>query len=595
MADNSLPTPTPPTSSSGQVGQTPTPIKPPPSTLSQAPKEVPPPSVGGATNIVPPPNSGTITPPPAPDGSLPEVVDPTLPAPTPDQLQKIAQMPGMEKKGNDPSVPVGKEDQAAVKQEVPQIVQPGQKSKSMPKFANFTKGPVKKFLPFIIGGVVILLVAVIAFAFMSRGGSSSTSVSVDQADPSTTNNNSNTGTTGTTGNTNTKQVVLTYWGLWESASIIEPILRDFEAANPGVLVKYVKQSHKDYRERLQTAIASGEGPDVFRYHASWVPMLSEDLAAMPSSVMSPATYKQSFYQIATQQLQYNGQIVGIPLMYDNLMLYYNQEIFATASVEPPKTWAELKEIANTLTITKDGEIERAGVALGNATNVEHFSDVMGLLMLQNGADFTDPTSKAAQDALTFYTNFQTTDKVWSEKLPSSTAAFAKGDVAMMFAPSWRAHDVLAMNPNLKFKMVATPKLADKDITWASYWAEGVNAKGKNKDFAWALLKYLSSSDVMKKLYANESAVRAFGEPYSLVSLSSTVSTDPYVAPVLAGAENAQSWYLNSYTHDNGINDQLIKYYTDAVNAVTSGDKDVDEAMATVKLGTTQVLRQFGVN
>lgn len=564
MADNQLPTPTP--LQLGSSGDNADQIKPPPSTLMPAPK----PAVGENIPVTPMPT------PVAPPKMEKEQFG-SVSAPTPDQLAKIVKQ----------SQPVGPEIKTAVKKESPTILKPGEK-KNGPKLAVLPGGPLKKFLPFIIGGVVLLIVAIFVLIKMFGGSGGSSSVSIDETD-------SQSGGTGATpSQAPTKQVVLTYWGLWESDESVSPVLREFEQAHPGVLVKYVKQSPKDYRERLQTAIASGQGPDIFRFHASWVPMLKDDLSAMPTSVMSPANFKQAFYPIASQQLQVNGQIVGLPLMYDNLMLYYNEEIFNTANLQPPKTWAELKEMAVKLTIKEKDEVKRGGIALGNASNVEHFSDVLGLLMLQNGADFTKPTSKAAQDAITFYTNFVKVDKVWSDKLPSSTAAFARGDVAMMFAPSWRVHDVKAINPNLKFKMVAVPKLASKEVTWATYWAEGVNSKGKNSTTAWELLKFLGSSETMKKLYANQSQIRSFGEPYSLVSLASNVSTDQYVSPVLAGAPSAQNWYLNSFTHDNGINDQLIKYYKDAVNSVlTSGD--VGEVMDVVEKGTAQVLRQYGVN
>lgn len=590
MTDNKLPSPTQPKVSTQQLGgQAPlgggtTPIKPPPTTLVPSmPSKVniPTPTTGPAS--VPPPSVGQVSVPDSGAASPLGAPDKTVVAPTPDQLSKIAQQADA---GSDPQDSV-KGSGMSGKKEVPKIIQPGGRR---PLFASFTGGKLKKFLPFIIGGGVLLLILIVFGLIRAFGGSSNSSVSVDQAMPA----DNGTQQVAQQPAAPTKQVVLTYWGLWENDTIIAPVLRKFEEQNPGVLVKYVKQSPKDYRERLQTAIASGQGPDLFRFHASWVPMLADDLASMPNSVMSSANYRQSFYPIASEQLQQDGQIVGVPLMYDGLMLYYNEDIFNTAGVQPPKTWAELKELATKLTIEEGGQIKRAGVALGNASNVEHFSDVIGLLMIQNGADFTKPTSKAAQDALTFYTNFVKTDKVWSDKLPSSTAAFARGDVAMMFAPSWRAHDVLAINPDLKFQMVQPPRLADKDVAWATYWAEGVNSKSKNKDYAWALIKYLSSSDVMKTLYSNQSQVRAFGEPYSLVSLSSLLSSDPYVAPVLAGANVAESWYLNSYTHDNGINDQIIKYYTDAVNAILTGSK-AEEVMVTVEKGTTQVLRQYGVN
>lgn len=387
--------------------------------------------------------------------------------------------------------------------------------------------------------------------------------------------------------------MVTYWALWEPSEVFSQTISEFEKANPGIKVNYVKQSHKDYRERLQTAIASGNGPDAYRYHASWVPMLKNELAAMPSSVMSASEYQKTFYPVAAKQLQVGGQIVGVPLMYDGLGLYYNKDILSTAQIDPPTTWAELRAAAIQLTLRSNGVIQRGGLAIGNASNVEHFADIMGVLLLQNGADPTNPTTDEAKDALTFYTNFIKVDKVWDERLPNSTVAFARGEAAMMLAPSWRAHEIKTINPQLQFGVVPVPKLADKRLGWASYWAEGVSAQSKNKDAAWKFLQYLASAPVLQKLYAEQSQVRAFGEPYSRSELASQLASDPYVGAYLTDAPTSQSWYLNSFTHDNGINDQLIKYYQDAINAVIEG-KSVQSTLQTLDLGTKQVLRQYGV-
>ena len=136
-----------------------------------------------------------------------------------------------------------------------------------------------------------------------------------------------------------------------------------------------------------------------------------------------------------------------------------------------------------------------------------------------------------RDALRYYNSFNE-DPVFSTKLPSSTVAFAREEVAMMFAPSWRAHEVLSLNPELEFGIAPVPKLSEKKIGWASYWAEGVSSKSKNQESAWQLLKYLSSKEVMQKLYSSQSQIRAFGEIYPRRDL----------------AEAVDSEYAVSYTH-----------------------------------------------
>lgn len=449
-----------------------------------------------------------------------------------------------------------------------------------PVYAAPKKSPLK-FLPLIIGA--LLLIAVGIFAAMKFLGNRNASVS-----PTDNTNTQDGGRQVVTG----EQITLEYWGLWEPNEVLDEVLKEFEQQNVGVTVRYTKQSHRDYRERLQTAIASGNGPDVFRYHASWVPMLTQELAKMPASVMSTADFKKTFYPVASKQLEVDGQMVGIPLMYDGLALYYNKEIFRTANATPPKTWPELKTLASQLTVRSDAGIERGGLAIGNATNVEHFADILALLIIQNGGDIKNPNTPQGRDALLFYTNFVRQDKVWSESLPSSTVAFARGDVAMMFAPSWRAHEIKAANPQLEFGIAPLPIL-DKKVTWASYWAEGVNAKSKKAEMSWKLLKYMSTPETLRKLYSNASEVRAFGEIYPRVDMAKDLENNEFVAPYLSDAPQAEAGFMSGYTHDNGLNDVTIKYYEDAVNALLTGKK-VEDTLVTVDQGTKQIMRQYNI-
>lgn len=481
----------------------------------------------------------------------------------------------------------------AVQSEKPGIAQPETKQ---PMFASVKSSP-KKMLMMGLGAATAVLLIIMGVRSLFGGSTpKQTATSTPKTGSTTT---GSTGTTnsgaGSTADTGDQQVVV-YWGLWEESALLTKTITDFEASHPGFKIDYRKQSHRDYRERLQTAIASGNGPDLFRFHAAWTPMLKSNLAALPTKVMSSEEYKKTFFPIAAKQLQAGGQIVGIPLMYDGLALYYNKEILKTANAQPPKTWSEVRTLANDLTvpsnkIERNQGIQRAGIALGNTANVEHFADILGLLILQNGGDPSSPASTEVRDALVFYTNFVKNDQVWDDKLPSSTVAFARGEAAMMIAPSWRAHEVKSLNPDLDFATVPVPKLPESSVGWASYWAEGVSAKSKNQDVAWEFLKYLSSAEVQKQLYSEASQARAFGELYSRVDLAEELSSDPIVGAYFEDAPVAQAWFMSSYTHDNGLNDQTIKYYTDAVNVVLQGE-DPEKAVVALSKGVKQVLSQY---
>lgn len=390
------------------------------------------------------------------------------------------------------------------------------------------------------------------------------------------------------------QVTLTYWGLWEAQEIMEPLIKEYQEKNPLVKINYSFQSYKDYRERLQSALARNEGPDIFRIHNTWIPLFKKDLAAAPKQAADLINFKENFYPLMEKELLSGNSLLAVPLGFDVLALYYNTEIFEQANKTYPSTWDELRRTALELTVRDtSGKIQTAGVALGTANNVDHFSDILGLMMLQNGVNLRQPSGVLAEDALKFYTIFALTDKVWDNTLPPSTYAFATGKVAMIFAPSWRAHEIKDINPQLKFKTAPAPQLPGTKISWASYWVEGVNKQSKNSAVAWDFLAYLFSKETLLKFYQEASKRRAFGEPFPRKDLRDRLIDDPIVGAFVQQMEYAQSWYFCSRTFDNALNDKIIYYLQETVNKILAGES-VSSSLKTLSSGVTQVLTQYKI-
>lgn len=392
-----------------------------------------------------------------------------------------------------------------------------------------------------------------------------------------------------------KEVTITYWGLWENDATLRGVIADFEAKNPKIKVQYIKESPKQYRERLQSAINRGEGPDGFRFHNTWVAMLRNQLALVPPSIMSPAEFTSTFFPVIVNDLVAGQSIFGLPLMIDGLGLYINDDLFSTAGVTPPTTWTEVINIVPRLTVKNGSTIVTSAIALGTASNVEHFSDILALMFLQNGASLTKLSGKEAEETLLFYKKFADPNDplyTWSEGIDNSVSAFAAGRVAMILAPSWRAHDVKAINPNLRFKIVPVPQLPGNTVAWASYWVEGVSSKSKYQQQTWEFIKYLTSSEGASKLYTEGSKTRLFGEPYARVDLANTITDDPFTGAYVKQALFARSFPLASRTYDNGINDKLIKYLEDAVNGMATSAPS--KVLETASQGFRQVLSTYGL-
>ena len=391
-------------------------------------------------------------------------------------------------------------------------------------------------------------------------------------------------------------VTLNYWGLWENDSVTQQLLTDFEAKYPNITVQYTQESPQQYRERLQAAITRGDGPDVFRFHNTWIPMLRPQLATVPPSVMTVQEFTNTFFPIAVNNLVAGQNIFGIPLEVDGLGLYVNDDLFANAGVTVPTTWTDLANIVPKLTVKNGDSIVTSAIALGTAGNVAHFSDILGLLFYQNGADLTTLTGANAEQTLSFYHQFADPTSAlytWNDGMDDSVAAFAAGRVAMILAPSWRAHDIIKMNPKLKFHIAPVPQLQGNSVAWASYWVEGVNSRSLNQDAAWKFVEFMTSKDGAAKLYNEESKVRTFGEPYARMDLANTIQNDPYTGAYVKQALFARSFPVASDTFDNGLNDRLIQYLTDAVNGLNNGSSPT-QVLQTASNGFRQVLSSYGL-
>ncbi len=394
-------------------------------------------------------------------------------------------------------------------------------------------------------------------------------------------------------------LVLTYWGLWENPEVLDPVIAQYKKTHPNIEISYTKQSQKQYRERLQSAIERGEGPDIFRFHNTWVPMLKNDLAPSGKTGYGAAEFQQTFYPVASQDLVLNGKVYGAPLMFDSLGLYYNEDLLRNAGVTPPTTWEQLTSAVKSIRVPDSSGtgIVTAAVALGTTNNVEHYSDILALMFMQNGANLLNPVGKEAEDTLSFYYMFANPASefyTWNETLDNSILAFANGKVAMIFAPSWQVFTIKQLNPNLKFQVLPVPQLTGTNTTWATYWVEGVSSKSKNVDAAWEFLKYLTSkeSEVMLYTEVTKDKNRPFGEPYSRVDLAPSISNDPYVGAYIRQAQTAQSFFLASRTYDNGINDRMSKYLEDGINSLKQNNS-VQSALEVISKGFAQVLSNYG--
>lgn len=380
----------------------------------------------------------------------------------------------------------------------------------------------------------------------------------------------------------TEPVSLNVWGVYESPEVYDELSQNYQIENPNVSVIYDDRSiltPSEYKERIFTRLSAGSSAqDIVLVHNSWVPELSQYLSSMPQELLTAEAYSNNFYSSASQSAILNNNIYAVPAFYDGLVLVYNREHFEEIDqLQAPTTWEEFRRIAIDLTIrgSNDG-IVRSGAAIGNANNIDFASDILGLLFSQTDVSIPSTMdSRAAQDALSFYTSFVTEYEIWNDDFIEASSAFVQGQVSMIFVPTWNVLDIIAANPELDVGVAPVPQaLPDEPISWGSFWMYAVPESSQNKRAAWEFINYISQSDQQKVVSSVASRSRQFPAPYALKSLANApeITNNPYLESALTYADNSRTGIITSRA-GNLKEENIMR---DVINSVVNPENTTQE-------------------
>jgi ABC-type glycerol-3-phosphate transport system substrate-binding protein len=388
-----------------------------------------------------------------------------------------------------------------------------------------------------------------------------------------------------------KEVSLTVWGLWETEQTLQPLLQKYSAEHPNIKITYEDRSIMplvDYKERVFTRAFEGTKPDIVLAHASWIPRLvaGGGAWAVPAGVFETGYLDNNFFPVAKSSGVIGGSLYSLPSTYDGLVLVYNKRHFEGAGItKPPVDWEEFRRDAISLTVRDGAGLVRAGAAMGLADNIEHFSDVLGLMWLQAGVKIPEELdTEQAKDALTFYTNFTKEDGVWNASMPESVRAFAGEKVSMILVPTWRIYELLSnMQDSAVVGVAPVPQaLQDTPVTWATYWTWVVPKSSPSPNESWDVIKYITDAEQQTALFSEATKTRPFGSIYSNVTLAQNLSTNGYLKAAIETAPYAQTAEIAGRSGNRRQYDALKQ----AVNDVASG-KSVGESLSTAKTAISQ--------
>ncbi|MDX3313673.1 extracellular solute-binding protein [Streptomyces sp. ME08-AFT2] len=147
-------------------------------------------------------------------------------------------------------------------------------------------------------------------------------------------------------------VTITWWdtsNATNEAPTYQALVKQFEAANKDVKVKYVNVPFDQAQNKFDTAAGASGAPDILRSEVGWTPAFAKKGYFLPLDGTDALKDQSKFKSNLLEQAKYEGKTYGVPLVTDTLALVYNKELFAKAGITAaPKSWDELKTAAATV-------------------------------------------------------------------------------------------------------------------------------------------------------------------------------------------------------------------------------------------------------
>jgi multiple sugar transport system substrate-binding protein len=342
-----------------------------------------------------------------------------------------------------------------------------------------------------------------------------------------------------------------------------------------------------YFDKLRTQLQAGSGGiDVIGGDVIWPAQLAANGWIVDMSDKFPESEQKKFLEGPLQSVTYDGKVWGVPWYTDAGMLYHRTDLLEKSGYsEPPKTWDELKEMADK--VKKDQGIKYGFVFQGDAYEGGVCNGLEYVWTHGGNAVDPDAPNKILIDSPEAAAGLATEASMLSSGVaPEAVSTYqeAETDAAFfqepgdaVFARQWPyGYAYLDTKGYLKQDQVGVgPLPVDEGYPLASClggWDMLINAQSDMQEEAWQFIKFMTSPEQMKFR-----AVRA-----TVLPTRSALLTDPEIEkiPVVSQGRPAIE-----YTHPRPVS----PYYSDMslemneqFNACLKGDVSPEQAVKTLQ-------------
>jgi len=389
---------------------------------------------------------------------------------------------------------------------------------------------------------------------------------------------------------------LTVWLMDGSAptSVTDALHAEFEAAHPGVKVKYEVQQWNGIQEKLTSALASSNPPDVIELGNTQTPKFAAENTLLDLTDSAAELAGDQWLSGLKDSATWNGRQYAMPFYAANRTVIYRKDMFEKAGItQVPTSRAEWLDAIQKLKAANADNPDFDPLYLPGQSWYVLLSfiwDEGGDVAVAEGGTYRaaldTPQAKAG---IAFYRELveasgTTAPRDTDEAKPQQYEVFAKGNTAMMIGLPWELASAVKANPELENVTAAFPIPSREPGRTAPVFLGGSNlaipVSSRNQDLAKDYLKLLSSTKYQDMLAREGKAVPGTSKDIS------ALESDPVAGPM---AKAAQSGKVTPATPKWAAVESGQNPLKDMLTAVLTGQKTVDQAAADANAKINQAL------
>ncbi|TKD71096.1 ABC transporter substrate-binding protein [Pseudalkalibacillus hwajinpoensis] len=376
------------------------------------------------------------------------------------------------------------------------------------------------------------------------------------------------------------EVTLTI-GSWrtEDKGSYQKVIDKFNEENPDINVEFKPSKNTEYNTILNTALQSGEGPDIIHLRP-----YTPGIELADAGYLEPLDGLEGLDQYPEETLSASkgsdDKQYGVPLNISTTQMFYNKKIFDDLGLEEPQTWDELKMLSEKI---KDEGITPISLGTKEGWLLSLSHGIIGPAHY-GGNEFVDKITAGETDFTSdeFQSSIDAMDEI-KQFFPKNykglgmediRTMFFTGDAAMFPLGSWEIEVLREMNPELELGFFPMPSAVGKEPTITT-WVDGsyaINANSEHKEAAKKFLQFMTT----------EEFGTMFTEEFKMISAIPGIESEDELVNALGKAVEEQSTPYMMLVHFAGGNPSTKATIETELQGMYLGERTPEEVANAVQ-------------